>query len=340
MTLPLPPQIPANDLLLRFAENLGTLPFIGMFLVINYVVVAALCRVSLGSLELLRKDIYYHVVFVLLIPLGYGFLIPDAYLALRDGIAAVATFLPPHTQLIDDVNLALRTFHESYWVTASAAVLACLVVVVWVYVLRLASVNVAYWWYRKGQITLPGYFFLAMCALVTWSGLLFVVNAAYSEFQFVRIIHVLSGDSRVPDLATTQESLNTVQRLFEWMLYVWSLPALGVALLGLARRRAGLVGKFDYLLIVNALAMLAVAIVLVVIPMFRLHDVLIQQRQALYNDPNTLRMAAAYPIWPADITTLVAFVPTLFSAVMGLDAAMRRVFRKAPSAPTRTDDVP
>lgn len=170
---------PANDIIIKTAKDIGEHWWVLSFIFFNYagVILIHVIQKNKSGLRTFRKDLYYHLLWLMLIPLVYMVIFPQAYKALGESWRAVPGAADP-TSIIK-----LAAFYGDWRISVLAAVGAVLSVFAFMRLWRLSChlEKIHYWWITRGKLTAAGMFYLAMCTLVAWSALLFFVNAVYGR---------------------------------------------------------------------------------------------------------------------------------------------------------------
>lgn len=311
-----PGEFPSNDIIMKIAERISPFKWILwilLFVIFNYVVIILLMIIKKRNLRAFRKDFYYHVLWLGLIPLGYILLFPETYRALSGSLEAIGNIVsvPDPTYL---PNLStLKAFHSSRLVSVLTGISIILSVFGWTRVFRLSSnlKKIDYWWFTRQKFTPPGIFFLMMCTLVAWSFLLFFINAVYGHYVFLKVVSQATNPKFTLSATREIEQLSAFKNLIAWILGFWSVVTVGVVLLGYSRRKAKVTAEYDYLLLINAIVAAIFLVALFVYPVYSLHGILVE--------------TGDLPTWPISLGMILMVGPNMFAVGVGLVTWVERL---------------
>lgn len=260
---------PANDIIIKMAKDIGEHWWALVFICFNYVgiMLIHIIQKNKSGLRTFRNDLYYHVLWLGLIPLGYILIFPQAYEALGESWWAVQATADPTS------TFKLARFYGEWLVSVLAAVGAVLSVFAFMRLWRLSChlEKIDYWWITRGKLTPAGIFYLGMCTLVAWSAVLFFVNAVYGEYLILKIVSETAAAARI----NIESFVVKFGNLIAWVLALWSVVTIGfVFLLWYARRRAKVAKEFDLMRLVAGFITALVFVALFIIPVFQVHHAL------------------------------------------------------------------
>jgi len=346
MSIPILDSIPGNDWILHGIDAGPPSTVVPLLVVLNYAIVAllALAEKAKGSRRLLAdlaRDWYYHAIWCFLIPFGYALALPGAYHTFRDAMAGLGQIVArPVEPMLVHSTAAVQRVYDSVVVTVVTGLGAVALTALWTRFFR-ATTRREYWWYVGRRFTIPGKFFLVMCALVTWSFMLFLVNTACYDFHFLMVVSCVKELSITPTPGDLLDGLRPVRDLLVSVLAVWSLAAVGATLLWFARRRAGVSSRPDWLAMANMCGLALILFGLVILPLLRFHEVLARQKDLLH-EAGRHAEAGLYPALPATTHDLSVGLPGVMA--MGFTLVMwLKGIRVVPSdrmtepLPPRTD---
>ena len=326
--------MPSNDLILWSVEQLGPWLWIPLFVAANYLVVIILMLVNGQSLSRLRRDKVYHFLWVLVLPAVMALLIPKVYGTLS-GCTAGATALFGASPARAALLASHSAFRSSSMVSAGTGIVAILLSMwLWPAIFRTSSIDdVDYWWFRRQGVTLPGWFFLLMCAVPVWSVLTFLANAVSDQVLLLRLFLEL-GVENFDFGSTLKDRLGTLRPFQDFLIAFLSVWAVGNTLASVhasVRRKAGIAKAklgFDWLSIVN-LAVVVTVIALVAFMVLRVHDVLLAEKKHLHEvalasgTTEAWEHFAFFPVWPFDWKLLYGVGPKLASLAISITRVLR-----------------
>lgn len=113
-------DIPQNDIIMKIAEHISLGTWVLLFIGLDYLVIVLLMIIYKRNLQAFRKDFYYHILWLGLIPLGYMLLLPEAYRALGESLRAIGNIVsaPDPTPYLSK----LKTFRGSPLVSVLTAI--------------------------------------------------------------------------------------------------------------------------------------------------------------------------------------------------------------------------
>lgn len=320
--------VPKNDIILHFAHPRIIL-FLLLFLLFNYSITALLSSQQQGLIDKLRGDIYYHLFWVILIPLFY-ILVIEAYRASKNSFLSLKRIIKTKDpSYIRNALSNLVKFDNSMVVTVITAVLAICCVCAWSLV-HTATSNVDHWWKVGSSFTPPGYFFLLMCVLVAWSVLLLMANCLHDQYTFLQVLSKAHSVKVNPEHPDKLGGLHPIQNFILHQLYVWAVANALVLLVAYVRRTHGIATGFDWLLVLNASVSIVILGGYVIYPVFYLHGVLEKQRELLLSQ-GIFKSYENYPVWPVDTRLIKGvvwhFISPVLSAAFLLEIYWRGYFR-------------
>ena len=326
--------MPSNDLILWSVERLGPWRWIPLFVVGNYLVVIVLMLVNGQSLSRLRRDKVYHFLWVLVLPAVMALLIPNVYGTLSRCTAGATDLFGPCP-----ARAALLASHRAFRSSSTVATgtgIAAILLSMWLWpaIFRRSSIDdVDYWWFRRKRVTLPGWFFLLMCAVPVWSVLTFLANAVSDQVLLLRLVLEL-GVENLNFGSTLTDRLGRLRPFQDFLisfLLVWAVGNTLASVHASVRRKAGIVKAnlgFDWLSIVN-LAVVVTVIALVALMVLRVHDVLLVEKVRLHEaalasgTTEAWERFAFYPVWPFDWELLYGVGPKLAALAISITRVLR-----------------
>jgi uncharacterized Tic20 family protein len=342
-----PDPVPANDFILNLVGELGPVEFWFIFVVFNFGLIYFLLRLNPKKenrktlVQRFWKDRPYQGIWLVLIPLAFVLILPEAYAHFRNCLAALKPVVEPQS-VYESACQTHALFRDSTLVSIGAAIVGFIVAfVVWPAVFRRSTVSdPEYWFFTKGRFTPAGWFFLIMCGIVVTSIILFVVHSINDFLFLFRIVSEVKSLKLSPTPADSLDGLRPVQSYLIGFMILWSVGMFLAWFLSKRRRKYGKVkpGRRDYLAWLN-FAVCVVVIAAVGYLLYRTGLLLASQQEALFEAVSvglvTAETAALYPRYPVDWYIIIGLVPNLASLVGTFNAVRREMSTAlAPQADT------
>lgn len=330
-----PDPVPANDIILKLVRELGPVEFWFIFVVFNFGLTYFLLRLDPQTesrktlIQRFWNDRPYQGIWLVLIPLTFVLILPEAYAHFRSCLAALKPVVEPQS-VYESACQTHALFRESTLVSIGAAIVGFIVaIVVWPAVFRRSTIgDPEYWFFTKDRFTPAGWFFLIMCGIVVTSIILFVVHSINDFLFLFRIVSEVQSLKLSPTPADSLDGLRPVQRYLIGFMILWSFGMFLAWFLSRRRRKCGKVkpGHRDYLAWLN-FAVCVVVIVAVGYLLYRTGSLLAIQQERLFDAVSaglvTAETAALYPRYPVDWYIVIGLIPNLASLVVTFNAVRR-----------------